>query len=67
MGFNAKEVVRVFACTTHLSYNLSRMKYTAVSTPFKKALFDMRPEVSQVKDTIRWDLIVWTFLFLIFI
>ncbi|XP_063830958.1 protein sneaky-like [Ostrinia nubilalis] len=53
MGLNAKEVVRVFACSTQLSYNLSKTRYSLTSAPFKKAIFDLRTEVSQIKDTIR--------------
>ncbi|KAL0870021.1 hypothetical protein ABMA27_006197 [Loxostege sticticalis] len=53
MGLNAKEVVRVFACSTQLSYNLSKIRYSLTSAPFKRAIFDLRAEVSQIKDTIR--------------
>lgn len=53
MGLNAKEVVRVYACSTQLSYNLSKTRYSLMSAPFKRAIFDLRTEVSQIKDTIR--------------
>ncbi|KAM3960286.1 ubiquitin protein ligase sneaky [Aphomia sociella] len=54
MGLNAKEVVRVFACSTQLSYNLSSAKYSIVSKPFKKAMIGMRSDVEKMKDSIRF-------------
>jgi E3 ubiquitin-protein ligase DCST1 len=53
MGMNAKEVVRVFACSTELSQNLSDARYAAVGEPYQKALSGLKAEMNQVKDTIK--------------
>ncbi|XP_064073870.1 protein sneaky [Vanessa tameamea] len=53
MGLNAKEVVRVFACTTQLSYNLSKHIYAQSYHPLNKALLDFTNEIVQIKENIR--------------
>ncbi|XP_046970372.1 protein sneaky [Vanessa cardui] len=53
MGLNAKEVVRVFACTTELSYNLSKHIYAQSYLPLNKALLDFTNEIVQIKENIR--------------
>ncbi|XP_045777917.1 protein sneaky isoform X1 [Maniola jurtina] len=53
MGLNAKEVVRVFACSTQLSYNLTKIKYARMYKPLNKALLSLRKEVDGIKDAIR--------------
>ncbi|XP_069361678.1 protein sneaky-like isoform X2 [Maniola hyperantus] len=53
MGLNAKEVVRVFACSTQLSYNLTKIKYARMYKPLNKALLSLRKEVDGIKDAMR--------------
>ncbi|XP_072943000.1 protein sneaky-like [Epargyreus clarus] len=53
MGLNAKEVVRVFACSAELSYNLTKTKYSMVAGPLKIALFGLKSEIAELKDTFR--------------
>ncbi|XP_050352207.1 protein sneaky [Nymphalis io] len=53
MGLNAKEVVRVFACTTHLSYNLSKLMYAQNCIPLNKALLDFTQDLVLIKENIR--------------
>lgn len=53
MGRNAQEVVRVFACTTQFTPNLSRIRYALVANPMKKALITMGDDFGQMKDTFR--------------
>ncbi|XP_059059041.1 protein sneaky-like [Achroia grisella] len=53
MGLNAKEVVRVFACSTQLSYNLSRTKHALISKPLRNAMIDLQSDINQMKDAIR--------------
>lgn len=50
---NGKEVVRVFACTTTLTYNLTKARFELMFKPFTQALFGMKADVTEVKDTIR--------------
>ncbi|KAI5636121.1 DC-STAMP-like protein domain-containing protein [Phthorimaea operculella] len=52
MGLNAKEVVRVYACSTHLAYNLSRTKYNLMVEPFQKSVFMLKDDMELVKDTL---------------
>ncbi|CAH2042147.1 unnamed protein product, partial [Iphiclides podalirius] len=51
MGYNAKEVVRVFACSTQLSYNLSEARYKLLAKPIKNAILRSRSEFNVLKDT----------------
>ncbi|KAF7271176.1 hypothetical protein GWI33_015914 [Rhynchophorus ferrugineus] len=50
---NGKEVVRVFACTASLTFNLTRTRFELMFKPFTEAIFGMKTEVNEVKDTLR--------------
>ncbi|RZC37622.1 DC STAMP domain containing protein, partial [Asbolus verrucosus] len=50
---NGKEVVRVFACTTSLTFNLTKTRFELMFKPFSDALFGMKADVNEVKDTMR--------------
>ncbi|XP_050303167.1 protein sneaky-like isoform X2 [Anthonomus grandis grandis] len=50
---NGKEVVRVFACTASLTFNMTKTRFTLMFKPFTDAIFGMKTEVNEVKDTIR--------------
>lgn len=50
---NGKEVVRVFACTTHLTFNLTRTRFELMFKPFAEALHNMKTDANEIKDTIR--------------
>lgn len=54
MGLNAKEVVRVFSCTTRLSQNLSKNNYVQSYRPLNKALMDFNGEIIQIVESIRF-------------
>lgn len=67
MGLNAREVVRVFACSTQLSFNLSKENYDLMAEPFRKTALSLQSEMDLVKDTLRFVLIMnyriyWRFL-----
>ncbi|GBP35587.1 E3 ubiquitin-protein ligase DCST1 [Eumeta japonica] len=53
MGMNAREVVRVFACSTRLAYNVSRARYALMAEPFRKAVFGIDTEIAEVEDAFR--------------
>lgn len=53
MSNNGKEVVRVFACTTSLTFNLTKTRFELMFKPFAEALLGMKTEVNEVKDTLR--------------
>ncbi|CAB3229036.1 unnamed protein product [Arctia plantaginis] len=53
MGINAREVVRVFACSTQLSYNLSKEEHTLIAEPFRKTALGVHREMDQIKETLR--------------
>lgn len=53
LASNGKEVVRVFGCTTSLTYNLTRTRFELMFKPFKQALFGLKTEAHEIKDTIR--------------
>ncbi|EFA10523.1 protein sneaky [Tribolium castaneum] len=50
---NGREVVRVFACTTSLTFNLTKTRFELMFKPFSDALFGMKADVNEVKDTMR--------------
>lgn len=50
---NGKEVARVFACTTSLTFNLTKTRFELMFKPFTQALFGMKTDVSEIKDTVR--------------
>ncbi|KAF5307692.1 hypothetical protein FQR65_LT06747 [Abscondita terminalis] len=50
---NGLEVVRVFSCTTSLTFNMTKTRFELMFKPFSQALFGMKTEVNEVKDTIR--------------
>ncbi|KAK5645220.1 hypothetical protein RI129_006520 [Pyrocoelia pectoralis] len=50
---NGYEVVRVFSCTTSLTFNLTKTKYELMFKPFTQALFGLKTDVSEMKDTVR--------------
>lgn len=53
LSTNGKEVVRTFACTTSLTYNLTKTRFELMFKPFTSALFGMKADVHEIKDTIR--------------
>ncbi|XP_038211433.1 protein sneaky-like [Zerene cesonia] len=53
MALNAKEVVRVFACSNQLSFNLTKLKYSFIASPVKRALLSMKTEIGEFKGTLR--------------
>lgn len=50
---NGKEVVRVFACTTELTFNLTKTRFELMFKPFAQALYSMKTDADEIKDTIR--------------
>ncbi|CAH1640153.1 unnamed protein product [Spodoptera littoralis] len=53
MGLNAREVVRVFACSTQLSFNLSKERYNLMLEPIKKTALSLQHEMDQMKNALR--------------
>lgn len=53
MADNGKEVVRVFACTATLTFNLTKTRFELMFKPITQAIFGMKTGVDEVKDTIR--------------
>ncbi|XP_012271973.1 E3 ubiquitin-protein ligase DCST1 [Orussus abietinus] len=49
---NGKEVVRTFACTTQLTYNLTRTRFDLMFKPFQQAGFNVRTDANEIKDTL---------------
>lgn len=43
----------MFACTTTLTYNLTKARFELMFKPFSQALFGMKADVTEVKDTLR--------------
>lgn len=52
---NTKEVVRVFECSSYLTYNLSRTKFDLAVKPFTSAFLHMETNLSAVQK-IFWEI-----------
>ncbi|XP_055905141.1 protein sneaky isoform X2 [Eupeodes corollae] len=48
MASNGQEIVRVFACTTILNYNLTKTRFDLMSKPFQNTLAAMKGEISDI-------------------
>ncbi|XP_017773927.1 PREDICTED: DC-STAMP domain-containing protein 1 [Nicrophorus vespilloides] len=53
LTINGKEVVRVFGCTTSLTFNLTKTRFELMFKPFSDALLQMKADANEIKDTIR--------------
>ncbi|XP_030768206.1 protein sneaky [Sitophilus oryzae] len=53
LSSNGKEVVRVFACTASLTFNLTKTRFELMFKPFTQAIFGMKTDLNEVKDTLR--------------
>jgi E3 ubiquitin-protein ligase DCST1 len=52
-GNNVKEVARVFACTTTLTYNLTRTRFDLMTKPFQSALLSMTENITRFEENIK--------------
>lgn len=50
---NGREVVRVFACTASLTFNLTKTRFELMFKPFVEAIFGIKADIKEVKDTLR--------------
>ncbi|XP_065084574.1 protein sneaky [Ochlerotatus camptorhynchus] len=50
LSLNAREVVRVFTCSTVLTYNMSKVRFDLTTKPFQNALLGSKENLEQVKD-----------------
>jgi E3 ubiquitin-protein ligase DCST1 len=48
-----KEVARVFACTTTLTYNLTRTRFDLMTKPFQSALLSMTENITRFEENIK--------------
>ncbi|XP_053970630.1 protein sneaky-like isoform X2 [Hylaeus volcanicus] len=52
MVINAKEVVRTFACTSQLTYNLTKTRFDLMFKPFQQAVLSMKTDGEEIKDAL---------------
>ncbi|XP_044013553.1 protein sneaky, partial [Aphidius gifuensis] len=52
LTYNGKEVVRTFACSTQLTYNLTKTRFDLMFKPFQQAMKSMKSNANEVKDTL---------------
>uniref|UniRef100_A0A1B0BH84 Uncharacterized protein n=1 Tax=Glossina palpalis gambiensis TaxID=67801 RepID=A0A1B0BH84_9MUSC len=50
LASNVGEVVRVFSCSTILTYNLTRTHVDLMAKPFKRTVFHMKDDIKQVQN-----------------
>ncbi|XP_014288715.1 protein sneaky [Halyomorpha halys] len=49
---NTKEVIRSFACTVTLTYNLTKTRFVLMFKPFQEALMGVKVDTSEIKETL---------------
>ncbi|XP_043674123.1 protein sneaky-like [Vespula pensylvanica] len=52
MTYNGKEVIRSFACTAKLTYNLTKTRADLMFEPFHRAILEMRSNAGELKDAL---------------
>ncbi|XP_050520484.1 protein sneaky [Daktulosphaira vitifoliae] len=52
IAVNGSEVIRVFTCSGSLAYNLTKTRYELMFKPFQEAIFNLRADTNEVKETI---------------
>ncbi|XP_018335515.1 E3 ubiquitin-protein ligase DCST1 [Agrilus planipennis] len=50
---NGKEIVRVYSCTIWLTSNLTKTRVELIFKPFMEAIFGLKNDVAEVKETIQ--------------
>ncbi|XP_017139392.1 protein sneaky [Drosophila miranda] len=53
LALNAGEVARVFACTTVLTYNLTKTRFDLMARPFTNTLQHMRGDIAEVRNAFQ--------------
>ncbi|XP_069686085.1 protein sneaky [Periplaneta americana] len=51
--YNGREVVRIFACSATLTYNLTKTRFDLMVRPFAEAILNLKADVNEVKDTMK--------------
>lgn len=46
-------MIRVFTCSTSLTYNLSKTRFDLMAKPFRNAFFGMEKNISHIKDSFK--------------
>ncbi|XP_063540764.1 protein sneaky-like [Cydia strobilella] len=54
MSLNAREVVRVFACSNELAHNLSGVRDALIARPLRQTVEGMDDEIKQAADTLNY-------------
>ncbi|XP_043494765.1 protein sneaky-like [Polistes fuscatus] len=52
LTYNAKEVIRSFACTAKLTHNLTKTRIDLMFEPFHRAILEMRGNAGELKDAL---------------
>ncbi|KAI4492143.1 hypothetical protein M0802_010040 [Mischocyttarus mexicanus] len=52
LTYNAKEVIRSFACTAKLTHNLTKTRADLIFEPFYRAILEMRGNAGELKDAL---------------
>lgn len=50
---NGKEVIRVFDCSTKLTFNLTKTRYDLMTKPFYNSLMGIKRNASQINDSFK--------------
>ncbi|XP_068084359.1 protein sneaky [Anabrus simplex] len=52
LTINCREVVRVFACASVLTFNMTRTRFELMVRPFQEGLMQMKADMGEVKETL---------------
>lgn len=54
LSINAKEVIRVFTCSSILTFNLTKTRFDLMTKPFQEAIMGAKADLTEVKNTLRY-------------
>lgn len=53
LAVNGAEVARVFACSTQLTYNLTKTRFDLMAKPFTNTLQTMKDDINEIEDNFK--------------
>nr|CAD7397462.1 unnamed protein product [Timema poppensis] len=52
LAFNGREIIRVFSCTSGLTFNLTKNRFDMMFRPFQEAILSLKGDTSSVKEAM---------------
>nr|CAD7393592.1 unnamed protein product [Timema cristinae] len=52
LAFNGREIIRVFSCTSGLTFNLTKNRFDMMFRPFQEAILSLKGDTSSLKEAM---------------